>query len=385
MLRNLTKAFLDFATWGARLVMFSTAVLGTGAGAAEVSGPHPFGATAEGVPVESYTLVGNKVTVKVISRGATITEILAPDRTGKLADVVLGFDTVQGYESKDNQYFGCTTGRVCNRIAKGQFTLDGQTFQLALKEGEVNHLHGGVKRSLDKLVWAGEKVVTPQGAGVRFKVVSPDGDEGYPGNLTVTVTYVVSDQDALWIEYGASTDRNTPVNLTNHSYFNLAGAGEPSVLDHELQLSATEYTAVDPMLIPTGAIEPVAGTALDFSQLTKLGARMDAVAATATMGYDHNYVLTKRQELPTFAAKLKDPTSGRVMSVFTTQPGLQVYSGNHLSSRPGKGGKVYAPRSAVCLETQHFPDSVNQPTFPSVVIKPSQAYKQTTVFAFSAE
>jgi aldose 1-epimerase len=370
--------------WGACLVM-SAAMFSTAAGAAEVSGPHPFGATAEGVPVESFTLTGNKVTVKVISRGATITEILAPDRTGKLADVVLGFDNVAGYESVDNQFFGCTTGRVCNRIAKGQFTLDGQLYQVALKQGEVNHLHGGVKRSLDKLVWAGEKVVTPQGAGVRFKVVSPDGDEGYPGNLTVTVTYVVSDQDALWIEYGASTDRNTPVNLTNHSYFNLAGAGEPTVLDHELQISATEYTAVDAMLIPTGKIEPVAGTALDFSQPTKVGARIDAVAATATQGYDHNFVLTKRQELPTFAAKLKDPTSGRVMSVFTTQPGLQLYTGNHLSSKPGKGGKIYAPRSALCLETQHFPDSVNQPMFPSTIVKPNEPYKQTTVFAFSAE
>jgi aldose 1-epimerase len=355
------------------------------AGAAEVSGPHPFGATAEGVPVESFTLVGNKVTVKVISRGATITEIQAPDRTGKLADVVLGFENVAGYESVDNQYFGCTTGRVCNRIAKGQFTLDGQIFQLALNDNNVNHLHGGSKRNLDKLVWAGEKVVTPQGAGVRFKVVSPDGDEGYPGNLTVTVTYVLSDQDALWIEYGASTDKNTPVNLTNHTYFNLAGAGEPSVLDHELQISAAEYTPVDATLIPTGKIESVVGTPLDFQQPTKIGARIEQLVGTATKGYDHNFVLTKRQELPTFAAKLKDPMSGRVLSVFTTQPGMQVYSGNFLASQPGKGGKVYAPRSAVCLETQHFPDSVNQPTFPSIVIKPNQPYKQTTVFAFSAE
>jgi aldose 1-epimerase len=320
-----------------------------------------------------------------MSRGATITEILAPDRNGKLADVVLGFDNVAGYESKDNQYFGCTTGRVCNRIAKGQFTLDGQTYQLARNDNDVNHLHGGLKRNLDKLVWAGEKVVTPQGVGVRFKVVSPDGDEGYPGTLTVTVTYVLSDLDALWIEYGASTDKNTPVNLTNHSYFNLAGAGEPSVLDHELMVSADEYTPVDDTLIPTGKIESVAGTPLDFRQPTKIGARIEALVNTPTKGYDHNFVLTKRQEQATLAAKLKDPASGRVLTLYTTQPGLQVYSGNFLVSQPGKGGKLYPPRSAVCLETQHFPDSVNQPTFPSIVIKPNQPYKQTTVFAFSAE
>jgi aldose 1-epimerase len=365
--------------------MISTVASGTGAGGAEVSGPHPFGATAEGVPVESFTLVGTKVTVKVISRGATITEILAPDRAGKLADVVLGFDNVAGYESADNQYFGCTTGRVCNRIAKGQFTLDGQTYQLALNDGGVNHLHGGSKRNLDKLVWAGEKVVTQRGVGVRFKVVSPDMDEGYPGNLTVTVTYVLSDQDALWIEYEASTDKNTPVNLTNHSYFNLAGAGEASVLDHELQLWAADYTPVDPMLIPTGKTESVTGTALDFQQPTKIGARIESLIASPTKGYDHNFVLTARQEMPNIAAKLKDPASGRVLSVYTTQPGIQVYSGNHLASQPGKGGKVYAPRSAVCLETQHFPDSVNQPTFPSIIIKPTQPYKQTAVFAFTAE
>ena len=361
--------------------------IGAPARGAEVSGPHPFGTTVDGQPVETYTLVGSKVTVKVMNRGATITEILAPDRQGNLADVVLGFDNVAGYESAANQYFGCTTGRVCNRIAKGRCALDGQAYQLEINN-EPNHLHGGKLRSFDKLIWTAEKIVTARGssilAGVRFSVVSPDGEEGYPGTVQAGVTFTLSDQDALWIEYQATTDKATPINLTNHSYFNLAGAGAATALDHELTLSAAEYTPVDETLIPTGKIEPVAGTPLDFTKAMRIGDRIEQVA-TPTMGYDHNFVLSKREEQATFAAKLKDPTSGRVLNVFTNQPGVQLYSGNHLNGQTGKGGKTYAPRSAVCLETQHFPDSVNQPSFPSVVLKPGATYKQTCVYAFTAE
>lgn len=369
---------------GWQLVTLAAASLSPlAAGAAEVSGPFPFGTTVDGVAVETYTLVGGKVTVKLLNRGATITEIHAPDRQGAMADVVLGFDNIAGYESEANQFFGCTTGRVCNRIANGRFVLDGQTYQLEINS-DPNHLHGGKRRSFDKLVWNGEKVVTPLGAGVRFSVVSPDGEEGYPGTLQVSVTYVLSDQDALWIEYQATTDKATPVNITNHSYFNLAGAGSPTVLDHELQLAAAQYTPVNASMIPTGKLEPVAGTALDFTKATRIGDRIEQVSMP-TMGYDHNFVLDARTEQPTLAAVLSHPASGRIMQVFTTQPGIQLYSGNFLTGQIGKQGKSYAARSAVCLETQHFPDAVNQPTFPSVILKPGTKYKQTCVYAFSAK
>jgi aldose 1-epimerase len=348
---------------------------------AEVIGPEPFGKTADGTKVEMYTLKNKSgMMAKVMTRGATLVELHVPDKNGKLANVVLGFDDIAGYESDKNQYFGCTTGRVANRIAKGKFTLDGKEYKLATNNGP-NHLHGGVKRSLDKVVWKAQAVQL--GNLVRFTYVSPDGEEGYPGKLTVRVTYRFT--DALRIEYEATTDKATPVNLTNHTYFNLAGAGSGTVLDHELMVSANEYVPVDDTLIPTGKLAAVKDTPLDFTRPMRIGARIDALVKTAAMGYDHCFVLRefKKDEAP--AAKLRDPKSGRVMTVFTDVPGVQVYTGNFLNGMKGKDGKIYNIRDAVCLETGGLPDAVNQKAFPSIILRPGETYRQTCTYAFSAE
>jgi aldose 1-epimerase len=350
---------------------------------ADVSGPAPFGKTADGSAVELYTLTNKKgMVAKVMTLGATLVELHAPDKQGKPANVVLGFDDVTGYQSDRNQYFGCTTGRVANRIAKARFTLDGKEYKLAVNNGP-NHLHGGTKRSLDKIVWNAEPVKGEN--AVRFSYVSPDGEEGYPGKLTVSVTYTLSDDNAIRIDYSAKTDKTTPVNLTNHSYFNLAGAGSGTVLDHELMAAADEYIPVDDTLIPTGKIARVAGTPLDFTKPMRIGARIDALVKTPTMGYDHCFVLRKREAQPTLAAKLREPKSGRVMTVSTNVPGVQVYTGNFLSGQKGKDGKTYNQRDAICLETGAFPDAVNQPSFPSIILRPGEIYRQTCVYAFSAE
>jgi aldose 1-epimerase len=345
----------------------------------------PFGKTADGVAVEEYTLKNSHgVTAKLITRGATLTQMHTPDRNGKLADVVLGFDDVAGYESDRNQYFGCTTGRVCNRIAKGKFSVDGKEYQVAVNNGP-NHLHGGLKRSLDKVVWAATTKSTAEGQSVTFSYTSPDGEEGYPGELKMQVTYLLTEKNELRLSYSATTDRATPVNLTNHAYFNLAGAGSASVLDHELMINADKYTITDDTLIPTGEIPSLDGTPLDFRKATVIGARIAQVDKTAALGYDHNYVLKSQDGSLAVAAKLRDPKSGRVLTVLTTEPGIQFYSGNFLAGKEGKGGKSYAHRSAVCLETQHYPNSVNLPSFPSTILKPGQTYRHTCVFAFSAE
>ncbi len=350
---------------------------------ADVQGPSPFGKTSEGAMIDQFTLTNPAgVKVKLINLGATITDIIVPDKKGNFANVVLGFDEVAGYQSDKNQYFGCTVGRYANRIAKGKFTLDGKDYQLALNNGP-NHLHGGVKHSLDKAVWKAEPLAKEN--AVRFSYSSPDGEEGYPGKLDVTVTFTLTDKNEVRIDYQATTNKATPINLTNHSYFNLAGAGTPSVLDHELTVDAKEYTPADDTLIPTGKIEPVAGTPLDFTKPTKIGARIDALLKTQYLGYDHNLVLSKRDKTPTFAAKLRDPSSGRVMTVLTTQPGIQVYSGNFLMGQTGKGGKTYPKQSAVCLETHHFPDAMNHKGFPDVILRPGQTYRQTCVYGFSVE
>ena len=353
--------------------------------AADVTGPAPFGKTADGTPVEAYTLKNkNGMVAKLITYGATLTELHVPDKAGKTADVVLGFDGVAGYESDANQHFGCTTGRVANRIGKAKFTLDGKEYQLAVNNGP-NHLHGGTKRNLGRVVWKAEPLQSDRGSAVRFSYTSPDGEEGYPGKLEMTVTYTLSDKNELRIDYTAAADKATPVNLTNHSYFNLSGHGADTVLDHELTIAAEKYTPTDDTLIPTGKIEPVAGTPLDFTKPRRIGERIEQLLKTAAIGYDHNFVLSKREEQPTLAAKVRDPKSGRVMTVLTTQPGVQFYSGNFLKGQKGKGGQVYKQRSALCLETQHFPDSVNKPEFPSVILKPGQTYKQTCVYAFAAD
>ena len=313
-----------------------------------------------------------------------MTELHVPDKAGKTADVVLGWDNVAGYESDGNQYFGCTTGRVANRIAKGKFKLDGKEYSVAVNN-DVNHLHGGVKRSLDKVVWTAKEVVTKKGTAIVLTYTSPDGEEGYPGNLSCTVAYGLNDNNELMIQYLATTDKATPVNLTNHSYFNLGGAGSETVLKHELTLHADKYTPTDDTLIPTGKIDPVAGTPLDFTTPHIVGERIDALTKTANIGYDHNMVCNGKAGELRVIGKLKDPQSGRAMTISTTEPAVQLYSGNFLKGQMGKGGKVYNHRSAMCLETDHYPDSVNHPEFPTTILKPGETYKHTCIYTFLAE
>ena len=344
-----------------------------------------FGTTKEGQDVQVYTLENaHGVVAKLTTRGATLTEMHVPDKDGQLADVVLGFDDVSGYESENNDYFGCTAGRVANRIARGKFSLGGKEYSLAVNNG-ANHLHGGTTRSLDKVLFSAEPFAADGASGVHFRYTSPDGEEGYPGNLDITVTYTLSDNNELRIDYRATSDQPTPVNLTNHSYFNLAGEGTASVLDHELTIHAGHFTPVDDGLIPTGEIAPVAGTPLDFRQPHRIGARIAQLDDTPALGYDHNFVLDNQDGSMAVAAVLRDPHSGRVLTVSTTEPGIQFYSGNFLSGKKGKGGKPYPHRCAICLETQHYPDSVNQPQFPSVVLQPGKTYRHSTIFAVRAE
>ena len=357
----------------------------TSAASGEEPVSESFGKTQDGTDVEIYT-IRNKtgLTAKVMTRGATLVQLHVPGKDGTSADVVLGFDDVAGYESEDNQYFGCTTGRVCNRIAKGKFSLDGKDYTLAINN-EPNHLHGGVDKSLDKLVWEASPYSNDKGSGVKFKVTSADGDEGYPGTLNVSVSYFVPNEtNSLSISYTATTDKSTPVNLTNHAYFNLAGEGSPTVLDHLLRINADRYTPTDETMIPTGELAAVEGTDLDFRGRTQIGKRIEDIGKTPAIGYDHNYVLNERpaDAKMTLAAALIDPKSGRLMRVTTTEPGVQFYSGNFLKGQKGKGGKTYAHRSAVCLETQHYPDSVNHDNFPSIILKPGATFESKTTYTF---
>lgn len=370
---------MRFAAIAAVLVLFAGQVKG------QKPTPEPFGKTKDGTPVEVYTLKSSKgLVAKIMTRGATLTELHVPDRDGKSADVILGFDNVTGYESEDNQYFGCTTGRVCNRIAKGKFTLDGKEYTLAVNN-EPNHLHGGKEKSLDKVVWKAQPWAGEKASGVSFTYTSPDGEEGYPGNLSIKVNYMVpKDKNVLTISYKATTDKATPVNLTNHAYFNLAGAGSKTILNHQLRLNADKYTPVDENLIPTGKIESVEGTDIDFRKMTRIGKRVKNYDEKPTLGYDHNFVLNPKDEgkAMNFAAGLRDPKSGRTLRIMTTEPGIQFYSGNFLKGQEGKGGKVYPHRSALCLETQHYPDSINQKNFPTTVLKPGDEYTSKTTLQF---
>jgi aldose 1-epimerase len=353
-----------------------------------------FGLAKNGQPATLWTLRSGTVEIDVTDHGATLVAVRTPDRAGFLADVVLGFDDVSGYESSDNQYFGCTTGRVANRIAKGKFTLDGYTYHLATNNGD-NHLHGGALRSLDKVHWQASVIDRGAEPAVRFTYLSRNGEEGYPGNLRISATYRLLQNGQLRLDYEATTDQRTPVNLTNHAYWNLAGAGAPAaeLLAHSLQIPASTYTATDATLIPTGVLADLRGSALDFQKPTAVGLRIAELDASPAAGYDHNYVLQSplqaaaAGELPPLrrAAVLHHQGSGRSVQIDTTEPGLQVYSGNHLFGQRGKAGKSYPRRSAICLETQHFPDSVNQPTFPNTVLEPGQTYQTTTVWTFRAE
>lgn len=322
---------------------------------------------------------------KWVSYGASLAELHVPDRDGRLADVVLGFDDEAGYASADNQHFGATTGRFANRIAGGRFTLDGKTYQLALNNGP-NHLHGGPDRGFGKVAWQGEPFEGDGGAGVRFRLTSPDGEEGYPGTLQTTVTYTLTHGGAVKIEYEATTDRPTIVNLTNHSYFNLAGQGTATVLDHQVWIGAERYTPKDAHDIPTGELATVEGTPLDFRTPRALGERIAELGTSKPSdGYDHNYVLNGPAGMMRLAAQALHPGTGRTMRVHTDQPGVQLYVGNMLRGQRGKGGATYPRRSALCLETQHFPDSPNHPQFPTTILRPGETYHHTCAYEFGVE
>jgi aldose 1-epimerase len=344
----------------------------------------PFGKTAAGEAVELFTFTRDGApTVAITNLGGHIVSILAPDRDGKVGNVTLGYSDFAGYLG-DSSYFGCLVGRYANRIAKGRFSLDGRSYTLATNNGP-NSLHGG-PGGFNKRLWAAKVVVGPEGDALELTYVSKDGEEGYPGTLTATVVYSLRADGGLAIDYTATTDAPTVVNLTNHAYFNLAGEGEGTILGHEMQIEADDYTPVDATLIPTVEKRPVEGTPFDFRKPVAIGARIDAAdeQLKAGGGYDHNFVLRGTMGVLRVVAKVAERKSGRVMDVLTTEPGIQFYSGNFLDGKfKGASGKPYVKRGGFCLEAQHYPDSPNRPEWPSVVLRPGQTYRQTTVYRFA--
>jgi aldose 1-epimerase len=343
----------------------------------------PFGKTADGLSVDAYTLTNkNGAKVKIITYGARVVSIEVRDGKGKLGDVALGYDDLQGYE-KDASYLGPIVGRYGNRIGKGRFTLDRVTYTLATNNNG-NHLHGGL-RGFDKAVWTGKGSVVAGAARLKLTYLSKDQEEGYPGNLSVTVIYTWTNRNELKIEYSATTDKATVLNLTNHAYFNLAGAGVGDILNHEMRINALRFTPTEATSIPTGELRRVKGTPLDFTAAQPIGARIEAryEQLISGSGYDHNFVLNKPAGKLGLAAEVYESTSGRVLRVYTTEPGVQFYSGNFLSGAICKQGLAYPRRSGFCLETQHFPDSPNKPRFPSTVLRPGGRYTQTTIYQFS--
>jgi aldose 1-epimerase len=343
----------------------------------------PFG-THDGRPITLYTLTNaNGMEVDAMNYGGIIVSIRVPDRKSQFADVVLGHENLEGY-IPNPPYLGAIVGRYANRIANGTFTLDGKTYSLP-KNNDRNTLHGGVKRTFDKVVWDDEALGNGQN-GVVFTYLSKDGEEGFPGNLKIKVTYTLTDENELVVDYEATTDKATPINVSQHSYFNLAGEGTGDILNHELMLNADRFTPVDKNLIPTGELRPVKGTPLDFTTPTKIGARIDDNYDQLVLGhgYDHNFVINHKGNGLDLAARVYEPTTRRVMEVFTTQPGIQLYTGNFLDGTvTGKQGHVYQRRYAFCLETQHFPDSPNHPEFPSTILKPGETFREKAVFRFS--
>jgi aldose 1-epimerase len=336
-----------------------------------------FGEMPDGSPVEQFALANaNGLVCKAINYGAIVTEVHAPDKSGALADMVLGFDNLEQYLN-DRASIGATIGRVINRIAGGKFTLDGKAYALAQNNG-TNHLHGGVK-GFGKVVWKAEPLELKNGAAVKFTYTSPDGEENYPGTLQTTVVCALTDDNELRLDYEAVTDKPTPVNLSNHSYWNLAGGGD--VLGHELMIAARRFTPADDNKIPTGEIKPVAATPLDFTAPKPVG--RDIAQLAASRGYDHNFVLDGGGGKLALAARVYEPQTGRVMEVLTDQPAVQLYTANYLKDTRGKRGQLYRQHHAVCLETQHFPDSVHHPHFPSVILRPGEIYRTTTVHRFS--
>ena len=341
-----------------------------------------YGKTAEGAPVDLYTLTNQKgMEASITNYGGIVVTLKVPDRSGKPGDVVLGFDSLEGY-LKPNPFFGALVGRYGNRIGHGTFTLNGVAYKLARNNGE-NHLHGGVQ-GFNRVVWNAKEAAGKGGPGLVLSYLSKDGEEGYPGNLVVQVVYTLTDSNELRIDYSASTDKDTIINLTNHTYFNLAGEGD--ILNHQLRLFAERFTPVDAGLIPTGELRAVKGTPFDFTKPTAIGARINQADEQLKIGkgYDHNFVLASGGGKLAQAAEAYEPKTGRVLEVWTTEPGVQFYTGNNLNgSVRGKGGQAYAARAGFCLETQHFPDSPNKPNFPSAVLKKGGQYRTTTVFKFA--
>jgi aldose 1-epimerase len=346
-----------------------------------------FGKTSDGQQIDLYTLSNKKgMEVAITNFGGTIVSLKVPDREGRSADVVLGYEDVSGYET-GKAFFGATVGRYANRIAGGKFILDGVTDKLPTNDGP-NTLHGGI-RGFSHRVWTAKDISGPMGQALQLTYWSKDGEEGFPGNLTAKVVFTLTNANELKIAYSATTDKDTVINLTNHSYFNLSGQGEGDILGHELTIHASKFTPVDSTLIPTGELRSVKGTPFDFTQSTPIGARIaqDDEQLKLGKGYDHNWVLDAGQTVaPHLAAQAHDPKSGRVLEVLTTEPGIQFYTGNFLDGTiHGKEGKVYNHRYGFCLETQHFPDSPNHPKFPTTELKPGQRYHSTTVFKFSTK
>ena len=340
-----------------------------------------FGKLSDGRTVHLFYLKNSKgMEVDIIEYGGIVTKLIVPDRKGKFGDIVLGFDKLEDYVKK-SPYFGAIVGRYANRINRGIFFIDGKKYQLSINDGR-NHLHGG-KKGFDKVLWKGRSFSKDNGVGVELSYLSKDGEEGYPGNLNVKVIYFLDNENKLTITYRATTDKPTPVNLSNHSYFNLKGAGNGDILGHFLTINADKYTEVNSELIPTGKLLAVAGTPFDFRTPHKIGERIDKVKG----GYDHNFVLNKKKENElSFAVKLEDPESGRIMEIYTTQPGIQFYSGNFLDGTiVGKYGKRYYKHYALCLEPQHFPDSPNHKNFPDAILRPGKEYFQKTVYIFKVK
>ena len=346
----------------------------------------PFGITNDGVSVYIYTLTNSKgMEARITNYGGILVSLVVPDKSGKLDDIVLGYDSLSGY-IKNSPYFGALIGRYGNRIAKGKFTLEGKEYSLAVNNG-ANTLHGGLK-GFDKVVWDAKERKGKSGLSLVLTYLSKDGEEGYPGNLRVKVVYTLTDNNELKIDYTATTDKATVVNLTHHSYFNLAGAGMGDILSHELTINASKFTPIDEGLIPTGELKDVAGTPFDFTKPAQIGSRINADDQQLKFGkgYDHNFVLERKGKGMTLAARAEEKTTGRVMEVFTTEPGVQFYSGNFLDgTNIGKKGAAYKFRYGFCLETQHFPDSPNEPKFPSTVLKPGKKYSTSTVYKFSVK
>ena len=380
MPRRLSKIFtalpLSLAVVGLSFAQMSASKSGVAS--------QPFG-TQGGRPVTLYTLTNSHgVEIKTLNYGGIILSIKVPDCKGQLADIVLGHETMEGYVPNP-PFLGAIVGRYANRIAGGTFMLDGKAYNLPKNDGP-NTLHGGTDKTFNKVVWDGEPLKGK--SGVAFTYLSKDGDDGFPGNLKLKVTYTLTDANELVIDYEATTDKATPINLSQHSYFNLAGEGTSDILNHEIMINADRFTPVDKNLIPTGELRPVKGTPLDFTISTKVGARIEDTYDQMVLGhgYDHNWVINRKGDGLALAARVYEPTSGRVLEVSTTQPGVQFYTGNFLDGTvTGKQGHVYKRRYGLCLETQHFPDSPNHPDFPSTTLKPGETFKSKTVFKFSTK